>query len=113
MPYIHIRTNVPVTLVQEKRLKTLLGQAVTTLPGKTEQWLMAEFTPDTHLWFAGSSEPAAFVEVAAFGDIAAAPANALTKKLCEMLQAELGMEANRIYVKYEGTHNWGWNGRNF
>lgn len=113
MPFVQIKTNTSITSVQQQRLKTQLGQDISTLPGKSEQWLMISFEPETHLWFRGTAEPAALVEVSAFGEIAPSAATAFTSQLCALLHDELGLSPDRIYVKYMSTPTWGWNGQNF
>ena len=62
MPFIQVKTSAPVSEQSEETIKTLLGQAVTSLPGKTEQWLMVGFEPEYRLWFQGTDEPAAMVD---------------------------------------------------
>ena len=37
----------------------------------------------------------------------------LTAEITKIFNEVLGIEPERIYVKYETTTNWGWNGRNF
>ena len=37
----------------------------------------------------------------------------MTGEICKIFNEELGIEPNRIYVKYEEVANWGWNGENF
>ena len=40
MPFINVKTNVPVGSDKEKAIKSALGRDITALPGKTENWLM-------------------------------------------------------------------------
>ena len=37
----------------------------------------------------------------------------MTAKVCEILDKELGIPGDAVYVSYFGTSNWGWNGSNF
>ena len=37
----------------------------------------------------------------------------LPAQLCEILEKELGIPGNAVYISYWGTSNWGWNGGNF
>ena len=114
MPYIRTRLSAPLTAEQELSLKSKLGKAVENLPGKTENWLMAEFCDNCRLWFAGdNSSPAAMVEVALFGKAPAAAYDKMTADLTAILAEELGIAPDRVYVKYEETPYWGWNGSNF
>ena len=65
MPFINVRTNTAVSDTAEQAMKRQLGQAIEALPGKSEAWLMVNFEPEARLWFAGSDDAAAMVEVSA------------------------------------------------
>ena len=49
MPFINVKTNVPVGSDKEKAIKSALGRDITALPGKTENWLMVGPVSYTHL----------------------------------------------------------------
>ena len=34
-------------------------------------------------------------------------------KRAQLLEKELGIPGNAVYISYWGTSNWGWNGGNF
>lgn len=113
MPYIHVTTSGELDAHKEELLKTELGRAIEALPGKSEQWLMVQCTPEAHLWLAGSDEPCALAEVSIYGAAPADAYDALTGRLTEILESVLDVDAARVYVKYAETEYWGWNGRNF
>ncbi len=113
MPYIHVQTNLPVSGSEQELLKTRLGQAVEALPGKSERWLMVRIEPECALWMAGTDEPAAMVEVFIYGGAPSSACEALTARICELLDGVLSLDPERIYVQYTETPNWGWNGGNF
>ena len=113
MPFIHVQTNTAITDEQAKNIKTHLGLAITAVPGKTENWLMVGLEPECHLWFKGTDEPAALVDVSVYGGADADAYRALTGKVSALLAEELGLKPDRIYVKYSSTPDWGWNGDNF
>lgn len=114
MPFINSKISKKITKEQETELKTLLGQAIATIPGKSESWLMLGFEDEYSLYFRGdNSEAIAFVEVSVFGGENKAAFDALTGKICDIFGQVLGIKADHIYVKYEATTNWGWNGGNF
>ena len=112
MPFINVKTNVSVNKEKMDAIKSQLGQAITAIPGKSENWLMVGIEPDYALYFQGSDAPAAMVEVQLYGN-AGNGADALTGKICNILNTELSIPVNRTYVSYFGTANWGWNGGNF
>lgn len=113
MPFINVKTNTAVSNEKEIALKTALGQAITAIPGKSENWLMVEIEPERKLYFKGDNAPAAMVEVSVFGSANSSAFNKLTDSICSILNEQLSIDCSRIYVKYEATQDWGWNGSNF
>lgn len=113
MPFINIKTNRAVSSEKEIAIKSALGQAITTIPGKSEAWLMVGIEPEYTLYFKGTNEPAAMVEVSVYGQANPSAFNSLTEKLCAVLNEQLDIDPSRIYVKYTATTDWGWNGSNF
>lgn len=113
MPYINVKTNLPVSDLAQEQIKKQLGQAIPILHGKTEDWLMVCLEPECALWFAGSDEPAVMVEVAVYGGANAEDFDQLTARITDVLQAYLEVDPRRVYVKYQECEYWGWNGSNF
>lgn len=113
MPYIDVKTNRGVTPAQEAAIRTRLGQAVSCL-GKSEQWLMVQIEPEGRLSFRGECDrPLAFVSVRLFGRADAGAYDRMTGEITEILRSQLGVDPDGVYVQYEETAHWGWNGRNF
>lgn len=113
MPFIHTVTNRSISTSQEEFLKQELGHAITAIRGKTEQWLMLQFEPDAAMWFQGSDEPCAMVEVAIYGGADDEEYDLLTARICDLISNELSIPFDRIYVKYAETEHWGFAGANF
>ena len=114
MPYIGTRTTVKITPEKEEILKARLGKAIEAIPGKTEAWLMCEFVDECRLWFKGdNSKDSAYVEVKLLGKASREYLENLTGIICSILEAELCVPTDRIYVKYEECEHWGWNNINF
>ena len=113
MPCIQLKTSVSVSAEHENNIKSRLGKAIELIPGKSETWLMVSISGDEHIWFKGNNKPAAFVDVSVFGRENAQAFNDLTAAICDILNDELNIPADRIYVKYSVTAHWGWNGGNF
>ena len=114
MPFINSKVSVKISEDQEKELKTRLGQAISVIPGKSESWLMLGFEDEYHLYFKGdNSKPTAFVEVSVYGSANSSAFSELTVEITDIFGDVLGIEPDRIYVKYSATSDWGWNGGNF
>lgn len=113
MPYISTKTSVAVTKEQSEAIKKKLGKAIELLPGKSESWLMAAFDDQCVMYFKGSDvKPLAFVEVKLFGKASEEAYKKLTRAITDILEDELGIKPDCIYVKYEEVSTWGWNGNN-
>lgn len=114
MPFIHTRVNRPIAKEQEAALAKAFGEAISLLPGKSEQWLMLQFEENCRLWFRGQNEQAqAFVQVQTFGKNNPSACDALTDRICSLLEEHLHISPENIYVRYDETTLWGWNGANF
>ena len=113
MPYINLKTSVSLDEKLEDGLKTALGKAITTIPGKTENWLMVELEGDRKLWLGGKKRPLAMIDVKIFGHADQSDFNAMTGELCDVCQRILGIKPDGVYVTYAEVENWGWNGENF
>lgn len=114
MPFIDTKLNVRLTEDQEVVLKKKLAEAIEIFPGKTEYWLMLNFTDSSRLWFRGYNNfPMAMVEIKLLGSAEADLSNRMTKVICDLFHKELGISPEHVYVKYEFCDTWGWNGENF
>ena len=113
MPYINTTTSINITSEQEQIIKARYAEALSII-GKSEAYLMLGFNSGTSMYFAGKNDsPLAFVEVKFLGNATADKLSALTGEICKILDEELYISPSKIYVKYEPTQHWGWNGSNF
>ena len=112
MPFINTMYSGEITEAQQDEIKTALGKAVSVI-GKSEAWLMVGFETNCPLYFKGEkSEKIAYVEVNLFGSASGSAYDKMTGEICRILGDTLGVPADKVYVKYSPTDQWGWNGRN-
>lgn len=113
MPMIEVKTTVTLTEEKKDALKTELGKAISTM-GKPESYLMIGLEDNKDIWFAGKKlDKGAFVQVKALGGINPAQSNQMSGKICDILNKELSIPGNGVYITYQGYENWGFNGSNF
>lgn len=112
MPLITTKASTEISKEKEVSLKTKFGKAI-ELINKSESWLMVDFQENCHLYFKGSDESCAMLEVDLFGKATDSGYDALTEKLTEIVETELGIDRSRIYVKYNEISHWGYSGFNF
>lgn len=113
MPFINVKTNISVSDEQKVQVKSAMGKAITAIPGKSESWLMVGIVPEHCLYFKGTDEPCAMVDVDILGTASSNYLTELTEEICTALENILEISPSRIYVKYSSTADWGWNNRNF
>ncbi len=116
MPVIHTYASTPIPADKRDALKATWGKAISTVPGKSEQWLMCIFDENVAMYHAGTDDaPVAYVTVDVFsrGAVSSSVWQAMTPVICGALERELGIDPARIYVKYGECSNFGWNGMNF
>ena len=113
MPFIDSKVTVKLTEEKKKSVKTRLGQAISILH-KSENYLMVGFEDEYDLYMSGNRlEKGAYVSVSLFGNASSDDYEKMTSAICDILQDELGIPADHVYVTYHGVNDWGWNGRNF
>ena len=114
MPYIKVTTTAKVSDQTAAALKADFGKAIENFPGKSEQWLMVAVADNTRMWIRGdNSADTAMVDVELLGSVNASASEKMTADVCRILADRLGIAPDRVYVKYTGYANWGWNGNNF
>ena len=114
MTYINVKTNTQVSKEQEGKVKESLGKAIELIPGKSEEWLMVAIEGGNALYFKGDTDkPTAFVEVKIFGSTTQEAYQLETEKITQVLQNELHIAPERIFIAYQELEHWGWNGTNF
>lgn len=114
MPYINLKTTKKVSAENAENLKAAFGKAIECFPGKTEAWLMVGIEDEIKMWFKGdNSQDTAIVDVDLLGSVSKDGSEAMTVEVCDILEKELGISPSRVYVKYTGYADWGWNKNNF
>ncbi|MBO4395092.1 MAG: hypothetical protein J5819_01945 [Eubacterium sp.] len=113
MPFIDSKISVSVSQEKREAIKTKLGQAISVL-GKGESFLMVGFDDNYDLYFAGNHvDKGAYVSISLFGAASPDAYSKMSGEVCRILNEELGIPGDRIYVTYREVSDWGWNGRNF
>lgn len=116
MPVIKTHASTPIPREAQTALKSVFGQAISAVPGKSEQWLMCLFDENVPIFFGGDdTEPSAFIEVSVFArsEVPASAWQKLTEQITPAVAKTLGIDPARIYIQYGSTPNFGWNGSNF
>lgn len=114
MPFINAKVSLTLEEKQKEALKIAFGQIITTIPGKSEDYLMVGIEDNYDLYMAGSKlDKGAFIEIKLFGAAEKEDLEKVTDKVCESLDKLLAIPGKYVYVTYQSINDWGWNGFNF
>lgn len=113
MPFIEIKTNVEISDKSVSLIEKVLAKDIEILPGKSEKWLMIDIIDNQKMCFGGSDEPCLIVLVDLYGKCDDKSLNIFTSKISDLLSSELSIKKERIYVRYQFTDYWGYDGENF
>ena len=114
MPFIDSKVSVKTTPEQKKELKARLGEAIAVIPGKSESWLMINLEDEQTMYFRGEdTEPLAYICVNIYGSTDEAAFDRMTACLTRIYGEVLGVKPDHMYIKYDASMYWGWNGSNF
>jgi phenylpyruvate tautomerase PptA (4-oxalocrotonate tautomerase family) len=116
MPLIQLDTSISIQDQSRKiALAKLLSQATAEVTGKPEQYVMAAVQDNVAMTMGGADGPCALVAVKGIGGLSKPVNQALAVRICQLLQKELNIPANRTYLTFEefaATH-WAWDGKTF
>jgi phenylpyruvate tautomerase len=114
MPYLKLKTNIPIDHDQTQPLLRQLSQLVADETNKPENYVMVELAEKKPLLFAGTDAPLAYLECKSIG-LSARQAKSLSASLCQLLDKQLGIPPGRVYIEFSNcpAEFWGWNGSTF
>lgn len=114
MPYLKIRLNRTIEDKTSSEILAIASKAVAKLLNKPESYVMVEMESSSKLIFAGTADPAAYLELKSIG-LPDVQIPALSKHLCDLLKDHLNIDPARVYIEFldvKGSH-WGWKGGTF
>lgn len=114
MPYLKIQTNHAIDPAQSAGLIKSASQLVADGLGKPERYVMVALEPPVPMVFAGSDAPTVFMELKSIG-LAESKTAELSDSLCQLVNNELGVPADRVYIEFQDAPRkmWGWDGGTF
>jgi phenylpyruvate tautomerase PptA (4-oxalocrotonate tautomerase family) len=114
MPYIEVKSSLKIDENKKNILQNRLTNAVATTFSKPEKYIMANIEEEASLFMGGKKiEKGAYVSVSLLGTTSKPVCQNLTKNICDILNTELGLVGENIYVTYHSVELWGWNGSMF
>ena len=116
MPLIHVKTSAkaPERPQIDAFLKELSQELATQLK-KPEAYVMTLFQGELPMTFAGTLEPACFIEIKSIGTMSAAQTKSMSQAFCRRVESRLGVSPGRTYIEFNDAKGylWGFNGETF
>jgi phenylpyruvate tautomerase PptA (4-oxalocrotonate tautomerase family) len=114
MPTLRFLTNARVPADDRAGLLALASRTVADLLGKPESYVMVILEDARDMVFAGTPEPAAFLELISLGLPEGRTAH-YSRALCDLMADNLGIPADRVYIEFASPARqmFGWNGDTF
>lgn len=114
MPLLRITTNQ--TIASEIQIQVLkkLSAETASLLGKSENYVMTAWLPQTIMTFGAQTTPTAYIELDSIG-LKPEQATQLSQALCAIIADHTDIEPGAIYIKFYDAARalWGWNGETF
>lgn len=114
MPYLNIHTNVAMAQDQHGSLLKKASALTAKALGKPEGYVMVELDCGRPMLFAGTDEPAAYLQLKSLG-LPHDATGELSAALSAFMHKELGIDPARIYIEFASPERrmWGWKGATF
>jgi phenylpyruvate tautomerase len=114
MPTLRILTNVEIPPEARAGVLARASRSLADLLGKPESYVMVILEDGRDLLFAGTTDPAAYLELKSLG-LPELKTAFYSRALCDFLTDELGIPAARIYIEFAAParHLFGWDGATF
>ena len=114
MPLLKIQTNIRLEQDAKPAVLKQLSETVASELSKPERYVMVTIETDVAMLFAGSNQPAAYLELKSLG-FPEEKSTELSKVLCDAITQTLPISSDRIYIEFSAParHMWGWNNATF
>jgi len=114
MPLLKIQTSVQIDPAKREAVMKEISACAAEVTGKPQDYIMV-FLGTGDACMAGTTGPAAFVDVRAIGGVNAETNGNLSQRLCGLIEANLSIPADRIYITFTDVPaaNWGWDSKTF
>ena len=115
MPLCRIVTSVSVSESVRSSFLIELSRFVADALRKPESYVMTSFTTVAAMTFAGTPEPACYVELKNVGTFTPEQTASLSAALCSRIEKALGVPPARTYIEFANAagHLWGHDGETF
>lgn len=114
MPLLSIETNQSAKTESLQEILKSASALVAAKLGKSEKYVMVKYSYNENILFAGDNQASAFLQLKSIG-LPESATSGLAKHLCELVENQLLVSKNRIYIEFIDAPRkmWGYDGHTF
>jgi phenylpyruvate tautomerase len=114
MPLLRLEVSAQVPQGRRETLLRAASKIMADVTGKPEAYVMVTLSVCSST-MGGQVTPVAFADVRGIGGMSKSTNVTLSKSLCDLLQKELGIPPDKVYLNFTDVPatNWGWKGNTF
>jgi phenylpyruvate tautomerase PptA (4-oxalocrotonate tautomerase family) len=103
------------SFVNEENLHSKIRQVIASNIGKSEDFVLTIFNPNTSMQFGEKAGNSAYCEIKNVGTLSPEITNLITNSVTEILSQKLKISSDQLYIEFQESerHLWGWNGKTF
>jgi phenylpyruvate tautomerase PptA (4-oxalocrotonate tautomerase family) len=116
MPTFILHTNLktidlPTEEVLHQEIRGVIAQCI----GKSEDFVLTIFNPNTSMQFGAKAGISAYCEVKNVGVLSPDTTDKIASFITEILSTKLKISPEQLYIEFQESerHLWGWNGKTF
>jgi phenylpyruvate tautomerase PptA (4-oxalocrotonate tautomerase family) len=116
MPTFIFHTNLktiepPTEEVLHQEIRGVIAQCI----GKSEDFVLTIFNPNTSMQFGAKAGISAYCEVKNVGVLSPDTTDKIASFITEILSTKLKISPEQLYIEFQESerHLWGWNGKTF
>jgi phenylpyruvate tautomerase PptA (4-oxalocrotonate tautomerase family) len=107
MPYIALNTSEKLSSSQKEKIKSGIGRLITVIPGKTEEVTIVDISDGRSMYTGGKEVPCAYVDLRVYRKADPDGKKRFIEELFVLLDKELGINKDNVYMSVLEFEQWG------
>jgi phenylpyruvate tautomerase PptA (4-oxalocrotonate tautomerase family) len=107
MPYIGLNISEKLSETQKERVKSEIGRLIAVIPGKTEEVTIVDISDSRSMYKGGKAVPCAYVDIRVYTKADSEGKKRFADELFVVLDKELGIHKDNVYMSVLEFEQWG------
>ncbi|MDR1351912.1 MAG: hypothetical protein LBK05_01415 [Treponema sp.] len=107
MPYVSLNTSEKLSETQKERVKSEIGRLIAVIPGKTEEVTIVDISGGHSMYKGGQAVPCAYVDIRVYTKADPEGKKQFVDGLFVVLDRELGIPKDNVYMSVLEFEQWG------